>query len=135
MATYKAEALHQRYRRRLRPRSHYALGQLPRWARLAQPVAPLANRVLRIGAVQRIAKAAAGIDQRRSVPAFATEPLRRWARRTSYAASPGPDHDVVLWADSFTDGFASGQRPRGGRACSRRPACGSAWSPSPPAAG
>ena len=30
------------YRRRLRPRSHYALGQLPRWARLAQPVAPAA---------------------------------------------------------------------------------------------
>jgi FAD/FMN-containing dehydrogenase/Fe-S oxidoreductase len=107
MATYKAEALHQRYRRRLRPRSHYALGQLPRWARLAQPVAPLANRVMRVGAVQRVAKAAAGIDRRRSVPAFATDPLRRWARRTSYAASPGPDHDVVLWADSFTDGFAS----------------------------
>ena len=29
MATYKAEALHQTYRRRLRPRSHYALGRLP----------------------------------------------------------------------------------------------------------
>ena len=36
MATYKAEMLHQTYRRRLRPRSHYALGQLPRWARLLQ---------------------------------------------------------------------------------------------------
>ena len=35
MASYKAEALHARYRRRLRPRSHYALGWLPRWARLA----------------------------------------------------------------------------------------------------
>ena len=35
MATYKAEVLHQRYRRRLRPPSHYALGWLPRWARLA----------------------------------------------------------------------------------------------------
>ncbi len=33
MATYKAEALYQRYRRRLRPMSHYALGWLPRWAR------------------------------------------------------------------------------------------------------
>jgi FAD/FMN-containing dehydrogenase/Fe-S oxidoreductase len=111
MATYKAEALHQRYRRRLRPRSHYTLGRLPRWARLAQPVAPLANRVMRIGAVQRAAKAAAGIDQRRSVPAFSAEPLRRWARGTSYAAAPAastPAYDVVLWADSFTDGFASG---------------------------
>ena len=108
MATYKAEALHQRYRRRIRPRSHYALGRLPRWARLAQPVAPLANRVMRVGAVQRLAKAAAGIDQRRSVPAFSAEPLRRWARGTSYAASPSADtYDVVLWADSFTDAFAS----------------------------
>src|SRR5690606_36920835 len=33
MASYKAEALHRRYRRRIRPRSHYALGQLPRWTR------------------------------------------------------------------------------------------------------
>ena len=46
---------------------------------------------MRVGAVQRLAKAAAGIDQRRSVPAFAAEPLRRWARGTSYAASPGAD--------------------------------------------
>ena len=35
MATYKAEALYQRYRRRLRPAAHYALGWLPRWSRLA----------------------------------------------------------------------------------------------------
>ena len=34
MATYKAEALHQRYRGKLRPASHYALGWLPRWAAL-----------------------------------------------------------------------------------------------------
>jgi Fe-S oxidoreductase len=108
MATYKAEALHQRYRGRIRPRSHYALGQLPRWARLAQPVAPLANRMMRLRPVQRLAKAAAGIDQRRSVPAFAAAPLRRWARGTSYDASPSAgSHDVVLWADSFTDAFAS----------------------------
>jgi Fe-S oxidoreductase len=113
MATYKAEALHQRYRRRLRPRSHYALGQLPRWARLTQPVAPLANAVMRVGPVQRLAKAAAGIDQRRSVPAFARRPLRRWARGSSYAATPTPtSYDVVVWSDSFTDGFA----PDSGRA-------------------
>jgi FAD/FMN-containing dehydrogenase/Fe-S oxidoreductase len=113
MATYKAEALHQRYRRRLRPRSHYALGQLPRWARLTQPVAPLANAAMRVGPVQRLAKAAAGIDQRRSVPAFARRPLRRWARGSSYAATPTPtSYDVVVWSDSFTDGFA----PDSGRA-------------------
>ena len=68
MATYKAEALHQRYRRRLRPRSHYALGQLPRWTRLAQPAAPVLNRLMRVGPLQRAAKAAAGIDARRERP-------------------------------------------------------------------
>ena len=41
MATYKAEALHQTVpRRRRRPRSHYTLGRLPRWAALAAPLAP-----------------------------------------------------------------------------------------------
>ncbi|MGZ4536542.1 MAG: FAD-binding and (Fe-S)-binding domain-containing protein [Nocardioidaceae bacterium] len=112
MATYKAEALHRTYRGRLRPRSHYALGQLPRWARLSQPVAPLANAVLRLGPVQRLAKAAAGIDQRRSVPAFAAQPFRRWARGTSYervVTATGTDDvpDVMIWADSFTDSFAA----------------------------
>jgi Fe-S oxidoreductase len=108
MATYKAEALHQRYRHRIRPRSHYALGRLPLWARLTQPVAPWANLLLRVAAVQRVAKAAAGIDSRRSVPSFAREGLRRWAQRTSYAAAPMTTggYDVVVWADSFTDSFS-----------------------------
>ena len=108
MATYKAEALHQRFRRRLRPRSHYALGQLPRWARLTRPVAPLANRALRSAAVQRLAKYLAGVDQRRSLPLFATRSMRRLAAtRTRKRTGPGmPVDDVLIWADSFTDHFA-----------------------------
>jgi Fe-S oxidoreductase len=117
MATYKAEALHQRFRRRLRPRSHYTLGRLPRWAQLTQPVAPLANRLLRPEPVRRLVRAAAGIDQRRSVPEFAGRSLRQWARRTSTEVrSVGRRKydvpDVVVWADSFTDHFA----PSAGRA-------------------
>jgi FAD/FMN-containing dehydrogenase/Fe-S oxidoreductase len=104
MATYKAEALHQRYRRRPRPRSHYALGMLPRWARIAQPVAPLVNAMMRVGPLQHVAKVAAGIDVRRRVPQLDPTGLRRWARDREEPAEP----DVVIWADSFTDGFASG---------------------------
>jgi FAD/FMN-containing dehydrogenase/Fe-S oxidoreductase len=104
MATYKAEALHQRYRRRLRPRSHYTLGRLPRWARLAGPLAPVANRALRSKAVQRLAKATAGIDQRRSIPGFATRRFSHWAGERTREERP----DVVLWADSFTEHFATG---------------------------
>ena len=76
MATYKAEALHQQYAGRRRPRSHYTLGRLPRWAALAGPVAGAANRMAS-GPLGRVAKAAAGVDRRRSLPAFATKTLRK----------------------------------------------------------
>ena len=105
MATYKAEALYQRYdgpdARERRPRGHYLLGRLPRWAALAAPMAPLANRMLRVGPVARLAKATAGIDQRRSIPAFAPRSLRRGVARSDARETP----DVWVWADSFTDHF------------------------------
>ena len=106
MATYKAEALYQRYdgpeARERRPREHYLLGRLPRWAALAAPAAPVANRVMRLGPVQRAARAVAGIDQRRSLPTFA----RRTLRRSAATARLGADQpDVWIWADSFTDHF------------------------------
>ncbi|GAA1137318.1 FAD-binding and (Fe-S)-binding domain-containing protein [Nocardioides aquiterrae] len=106
MATYKAEALHATYSgpgAKRRPRSHYLLGRLPTWARRAAPVAPLANRMMRLGPVARLAKATAGIDQRRSIPSFAPRTLRR----TLYGSRGVPDvvPDVWIWADSFTDHF------------------------------
>ncbi|OMQ12905.1 FAD-binding oxidoreductase, partial [Modestobacter sp. VKM Ac-2676] len=70
MAAYKTEVLHQSYRRRLRPRSHYTLGWLPRWSRLATRVPRLANAAIRLPGVRRLALFAAGVDPRRSVPAF-----------------------------------------------------------------
>jgi Fe-S oxidoreductase len=81
MAAYKAEVLHQAYRGRLRPRSHYALGQLPRWARLASLAPGLANSALGLPGLGRAARAAAGIDARRSLPAFAPVSFRSWYRR------------------------------------------------------
>ena len=97
MATYKSEALSQKYAGRLRPRSHYALGQLPRWARMTPP--RLANALLRSRTVGRLAKSAAGVDQRRSLPSFSEQPLRTGA--------PAEAPDVWIWADSFTDRFAA----------------------------
>jgi FAD/FMN-containing dehydrogenase/Fe-S oxidoreductase len=99
MATYKSEALSQKYHRKVRPRSHYALGQLPRWARMTP--ARVANAMLRSGTIGRVAKAAAGVDQRRSLPRFSTRPLR------SRHAPLAENVDVWIWADSFTDRFAA----------------------------
>jgi len=92
MATYKAQWLHEKYTGRRRPRSHYTLGNLP--ALVRRVPAGLVNAGLRLGP---LAKVAAGIDRRRSLPALAR-------RRAAKVASANPD--VVLWLDTFTDRFA-----------------------------
>jgi FAD/FMN-containing dehydrogenase/Fe-S oxidoreductase len=115
MATYKAEALYQRYRRRLRPASHYTLGWLPRWAALTSRkpwTARLANAALGFGPAAAAAKRFGGIDGRRDLPVFATQSFRRWfAERRPDRREPARA-PVVLWVDTFTNAFA----PQVGRA-------------------
>ena len=129
MARYKSEVAYRAYRRRLRPRSHYALGQLPRWARLAGAAPRLANALLRIRPLATAVLAAGGMDTRRAIPSFAEVPFRRSAARRSAARRsaarrsaarrsaavrpvtpvPGTSQPaVVLWADSFSDAFDPG---------------------------
>ena len=104
MATYKAEVLHQSYRRRLRPRPHYTLGRLPFWADLAARAPRLVNGFLGSRLGGRLAKWSAGMDQRREVPPFAARTFRQeWADRPAPAGDGPP---VALWVDSFTDHFA-----------------------------
>ncbi|MBM7808707.1 FAD/FMN-containing dehydrogenase/Fe-S oxidoreductase [Geodermatophilus bullaregiensis] len=104
MASYKAEVLHQSYRRRLRPRSHYTLGRLPMWSDLAARAPRLVNAVTASRLGGRLARWGAGVDQRRSLPAFAGETFRAWWARRPAAADGG--RPVALWVDSFTDHFA-----------------------------
>ena len=120
MATYKAEALYQRYRGKLRPASHYTLGWLPRWAALTSRkpwTARLANAALRFGQAAAAAKRFGGIDERRDLPVFATQSFRRWfaeRRQESPDRQARPDGraPVLLWVDTFTNAFA----PQVGRA-------------------
>jgi Fe-S oxidoreductase len=116
MAGYRAEVLHQAYRGRLRPITHYALGRLPQWARLAGIAPRLVNALLRPRPLQKLVLRAGGMDPRRSVPAFAATPFRRWAApRAVDRPAAAPDETtghrddrptVVLWTDSFSDAFA-----------------------------
>ncbi|WP_345632360.1 FAD-binding and (Fe-S)-binding domain-containing protein [Streptomyces thinghirensis] len=102
MPTYKSEVLHQSYRRRLRPRSHYTLGWLPRWTRLAGRFPRLVNHAMRLPGLKRISLFLAGVDRRRAIPAFAEKPFeRRWKRRPHRDGKP-----VLLFVDSFTNGFS-----------------------------
>ena len=115
MATYKAEVLYQRYRRRPRPAAHYALGWLPRWARLASRAPGAANAALRApGRWPRWPSGRAGSTpggrcraspRRPSGPGSPAAP-----RRAPPAAGP-----VLLWVDTFTDHFT----PEVGRAAVR----------------
>jgi FAD/FMN-containing dehydrogenase/Fe-S oxidoreductase len=129
MATYKAEVLHQRYRRRLRPAAHYSLGWLPRWAKLAARAPGLANALLGNRPLSAVAKRLGGIDARRPLPAFAPSGFRDWfAARPARPVRPAkvgnleapetpetpeapgvpetPRAPVLLWVDTFTEHFA-----------------------------
>ncbi len=106
MATYKAEALHQRYRHRPRPPAHYALGWLPAWSRAAARAPRLANALLG-SPLAGPGRALAGIDRRRALPRFATERFGPWFEARPVEREPreiGPP--VLLWVDTFTDRFA-----------------------------
>lgn len=109
MATLKSEALHQKYRGRLRPITHYTLGWLPRWARLARPIAPLVNAVLKAPGVKQVALRLGGIDPRRDIPLFARSSTRGRARTAQRRREPHRitphGNSIVLWGDSFTDSF------------------------------
>ncbi len=106
MATYKAEFLHQRYRRRLRPLPHYSMGWLPVWLRSARRVPRLANAMLR----RKLARWAGGIDVRRSLPPVASDAndvLRSLVDSAGQATGDAGD-PVLLWVDTFTASFAPG---------------------------
>ena len=135
MATFKAEALHRRYRRRVRPRAHYSLGLLPLWLRATVHVAGPLNAVLSTPA-GRAAARLGGITGERALPRFASarrlrEELTRvpesvWHVRDRRpgprtGAGPGPadaprtSAEIVLFLDSFTRGL----RPRVAGAAAR----------------
>ncbi len=93
MATYKAEFLYQRYRRRLRPRWHYALGGLPLAARVAGLAPAVANR-----AAPLLARLG-GVSTARPLPRFARY------RAPELPSGPAPRGAVLLWPDTFTRSF------------------------------
>jgi len=101
MASYKAEFLDHHYRGRLRPRSHYSLGWLPTWLRIASRMPRLSNGVLQFGPTRRVFAVAAGMARERTIP-----PLARTTFVGSYRSEPPPASTrgrVILWPDTFNN--------------------------------
>ncbi|MBM7780954.1 FAD-binding and (Fe-S)-binding domain-containing protein [Arthrobacter tumbae] len=105
MASYKAEVLHQSYKGRIRPASHYSLGWLPRWASLASVAPRVVNALTSLPGLGKLGLRLAGVDQRRRIPAFAPQTFHKWFESRA-AASSGDQPQVLLWADSFTNNFS-----------------------------
>ncbi|KWX01308.1 dimethylmenaquinone methyltransferase [Carbonactinospora thermoautotrophica] len=101
MATYKAEFLHHHYAGRVRPLSHYSMGWLPVWARLASVAPGLVNAVTGRPALARVVKRLGGVAPERDIPRFADQPFTRWFRRRPAPAPAG--RTVLLWPDTFTN--------------------------------
>ncbi|HEX2224203.1 MAG TPA: FAD-linked oxidase C-terminal domain-containing protein [Thermoanaerobaculia bacterium] len=97
MASYKAEFLSHHYRGRLRPRSAYAMGLIPWWARLAGLAPGLANRTA------GLLKPLAGIAPERRLPTFAPRTFRSRFRDRTVQREGAPT--VLLWPDTFTEFF------------------------------
>lgn len=132
MARYKSEVLYRALAGRLRPRSHYTLGWLPRWLR-ALDVLPGAAGAVNGLLHLRPLRVAAGIDPRRPAPPLARRTFRRrWRVAATHPmlvgemlrdkrfpgaaehrrrrggielgeAVAGPAPTVLLWVDSFTN--------------------------------
>ncbi len=121
MARYKSEVLYRKFRHRLRPMSHYSLGWLPRWLRLARLAPRTTSWFLGTPVASALLHAFGGVARERSLPEITPVPFARWLRQTgrSPVTSPGEVRSressrgpVLVWSDSFS----SGVDPRATRA-------------------
>lgn len=115
VAAYKSETLYRKYKGRLRPMNHYVLGQLPRWEKFMSPLAPIVNGMFKSGWLRKLMLPLAGVDARRTIPPISRRTFQHDRKRLvdSGAAlaldAPRTDIDrVLVWADSFSNGFAPG---------------------------
>ena len=102
LPTYKAEFLHQRWKRRLRPRQAYAFGLIDQAARVASRAPGVVNFVTHTPAFAQAFKLAVGMTQKRAVPTFAPLTLQQWFARRGGTTNP-TGRKVVLFPDTFNN--------------------------------
>lgn len=103
MASYKAEFLSHYYERRLRPRQAYVFGFIQVWSQLASLAPGFLNLLLKVPPLSALAKKAAGIAPKRSLPRFAPYTFREW-----WAARDPRNLGrkvVMLWPDTFNNHY------------------------------
>jgi Fe-S oxidoreductase len=103
MATLKSEFLSHYYEKKMRPRNAYAFGWIYWWSRLASLMPGVVNFLTHFPLLSNVAKAAAGVSQKRKIPKFAQQTFRNWfnSKRTKNTKNK----KVILWVDTFNNFF------------------------------
>jgi iron-sulfur cluster protein len=81
------------------------VGNYETLAKWGSRTAPVANRLANVGPLRAVAERVAGIDRRRELPGFASEPLVDWFDARGGAAVPPADatREAVLYPDTATN--------------------------------
>ena len=90
MATYKAEFLAHYYKGKLRPMPAYTMGLIYWWARIAKPIAPIANFFTQTEPFATLIKKAGGLATKRKMPIFAEQSFVDWFRARAAPFPPDP---------------------------------------------
>src|SRR5205807_256925 len=75
------------------------------WARAASLWPGMVNLVTQTPGLSRLAKLAAGMPMKRSIPEFAPETFRRWFKKRKRLSGRANAGRVVLWPDTFNNYF------------------------------
>ena len=99
-----------RRKRARRPRSHYLLGRLPGWLKLARAIpggAALGNAMFGVEWIQRAVFGVFGLEKERSMARLSTYPFHRWAKDRGLVSAQIPRQDLADGADSSTSQSAA----------------------------
>ncbi len=101
MAKIKAEFLHAYYREHGTPLRARVFGNIAKLDQWGQPVAPLANLVLK--GPGKWAMTAMGVHRERPLPQFASQSFSRWYARHHTNGHAGTRQQVVFFHDTFME--------------------------------
>lgn len=106
VATMKAEFLAHYYKKHLRPRTAYSMGQIYFVSRIAQWIPRIVNFFTQSPGLSLIAKKIGGIHAKRTMPKFAIQSFRSTQQKNlddKVVKSEKPQ--AYLWADTFNNSF------------------------------
>ncbi len=105
VARFKSEFLAAYHSRHGIPARARALGGVARLAEWGSRFAPIANAVAGSAPARWFNQQVLGIDTRRTLPAWQSETLEKWAARRARKTNSDPSRRVMLFADTFVNHY------------------------------